>query len=112
MSEEGVVKWFDSRKGYGFIKRENGEDVFVHFSKVRAVGFKSLEQGEKVSFDVEKTERGLRAVNVTKLGAEGDHSGSDFRYGKKPLYKARRGELLQRRHKHASQKKDRTVKSG
>jgi len=66
MSEEGTVKWFDDRKGYGFIERGNGEDVFVHFSNIRVEGFKSLEQGEKVSFDVEKTERGLQAVNVTK----------------------------------------------
>jgi CspA family cold shock protein len=66
MSEEGTVKWFDDRKGYGFIERENGEDVFVHFSNVNMEGFKSLEQGDKVSFDVEKTERGLQAVNVAK----------------------------------------------
>lgn len=67
MSEEGTVKWFDDRKGFGFIERENGEDVFVHFSNVSMEGFRSLEQGEKVSFDVEKTERGLQAVNVVKV---------------------------------------------
>jgi len=66
MSEEGTVKWFDDRKGYGFIERENGEDVFVHFSNIGGEGFGSLEQGEKVSFDVQEGERGLQAVNVVK----------------------------------------------
>ncbi len=66
MSEEGTVKWFDDRKGYGFIERENGEDVFVHFSNIEGEGFRSLEQGEKVSFDVQEGERGLQAVNVVK----------------------------------------------
>ncbi len=66
MSEEGTVKWFDDRKGYGFIERENGEDVFVHFSNIQGEGFKSLEQGDKVSFDVQEGERGLQAVNVVK----------------------------------------------
>lgn len=66
MSEEGTVKWFDDRKGYGFIEGENGEDVFVHFSNIQAAGFKSLEQGEKVFFDVEKTDRGLQAINVVR----------------------------------------------
>ncbi len=66
MSEEGTVKWFDDRKGYGFIERENGEDVFVHFSNIGGEGFKSLEQGEKVSFDVQESERGLQATNVVK----------------------------------------------
>ncbi len=67
MSEEGTVKWFDDRKGFGFVERENGEDVFVHFSNISAEGFKSLEQGDRVSFDVEKTDRGLQAVNVAKV---------------------------------------------
>jgi CspA family cold shock protein len=67
MSEEGTVKWFDDRKGFGFVGRENGEDVFVHFSNVNMEGFKSLEQGDKVSFDVKKTDRGLQAVNVVKV---------------------------------------------
>ncbi|MEA1964470.1 MAG: cold-shock protein [Candidatus Aerophobetes bacterium] len=64
MSEEGTVKWFDDRKGYGFISRANGEDVFVHFSNIAKEGFRSLKEGDKVSFDVQETERGLQAVNV------------------------------------------------
>ena len=66
MSEEGTVKWFDGRKGYGFISRENGEDVFVHFSNITQEGFKSLNEGDKVSFEVQDSERGPQAVNVTK----------------------------------------------
>ena len=65
--EEGTVKWFDDRKGYGFIQRENGEDIFVHFSKIEQEGFKSLDQGDKVSFNVEETERGLQAIEVNKV---------------------------------------------
>ena len=63
----GVVKWFNSSKGYGFITNANGEEVFVHFSAINADGFKSLEEGQKVTFDVEsdpKDSRKLRAVNV------------------------------------------------
>lgn len=67
MSEEGTVKWFDDRKGYGFIERQNGKDVFVHFSNIQADGFKSLEQGDKVSFEVEETDRGPQAVKVAPL---------------------------------------------
>ncbi|MCD6471646.1 cold-shock protein [Candidatus Aerophobetes bacterium] len=66
MSEEGTVKWFDDRKGYGFISRENGEDVFVHFSNIVREGFKSLKEGDKVSFNVQDTERGLQAVDVVR----------------------------------------------
>ena len=66
MPEEGTVKWFNDRKGYGFITRENGKDVFVHFSNITEEGFKSLQEGEKVSFDVEESERGPQAVNVKK----------------------------------------------
>jgi len=66
MSEEGTVKWFDGRKGYGFISRENGEDVFVHFSNITQEGFKSLNEGDKVSFEVQDSERGPQAVNVVR----------------------------------------------
>jgi len=68
MSEEGTVKWFDDRKGYGFISRASGEDVFVHFSSIAGDGFKSLQEGNQVSFDLEESERGPQAVNVVKQG--------------------------------------------
>ncbi len=67
MSEEGVVKWFDDRKGYGFIAREDGKDVFVHFSNITQEGFKSLKEGDKVSFDVQESERGPQAINVGRV---------------------------------------------
>jgi CspA family cold shock protein len=60
----GTVKWFNPGKGFGFIEREDGEDVFVHFSAIQAEGYKSLEEGQRVEFDVEKGERGLQATNV------------------------------------------------
>lgn len=60
----GTVKWFDAGKGFGFIEREGGDDVFVHFSAIRAEGYKSLEEGQRVEFDVEKGQRGLQATNV------------------------------------------------
>jgi len=68
MAEEGTVKWFNEKKGYGFIQRENGEDVFVHFSNIAGEGFKTLAEGESVSFTVEESERGPQAIEVTKLG--------------------------------------------
>jgi len=67
LPEEGTVKWFNDRKGYGFISRANGKDVFVHFSNIAQEGFKSLKEGDKVLFDVRETERGLQAVNVVKV---------------------------------------------
>lgn len=66
MPEEGTVKWFNDRKGYGFISRANGEDVFVHFSSIAGSGFKSLQEGDEVSFEVQEGGRGPQAVNVTK----------------------------------------------
>ena len=66
--EKGTVKWFNNAKGYGFITRENGEDIFVHFKYIVGEGYKSLKQGEAVQFDVEQGTKGLQAVNVTKAG--------------------------------------------
>ncbi|KEK02543.1 cold-shock protein [Oenococcus oeni] len=62
--ETGTVKWFNADKGYGFITRDNGGDVFVHFSAIQTDGFKSLDEGQKVTFEVEDGQRGPQAVNV------------------------------------------------
>ena len=64
--EQGTVKWFNDDKGYGFITRESGDDVFVHFSAIQGDGFKSLSEGQHVTFEVEEGERGLKAANVVK----------------------------------------------
>jgi len=63
---KGTIKWFDERKGYGFIAAEDGKDVFVHFSSISMAGFKTLAEGDEVTFDVEENERGLVAKNVIK----------------------------------------------
>lgn len=65
--EKGSVKWFSRTKGYGFIEREEGEDVFVHFSAIKDEGFKSLEEGDKVEFEVVDGEKGPQAENVNVL---------------------------------------------
>ena len=66
MSERvtGTVKWFNSGKGYGFIAREDGDDVFVHFSAIEGGGYRNLEEGQKVEFSIEKGPKGLQATNV------------------------------------------------
>ncbi len=61
----GTVKWFNDKKGFGFIEQENGPDVFVHHSAINASGFKSLKEGDKVSFDIEQGQKGPSAANVT-----------------------------------------------
>lgn len=65
--QNGTVKWFNADKGFGFITGEDGKDVFAHFSAIQADGFKSLEDGEKVTFDVEDSDRGPQAVNINKV---------------------------------------------
>jgi CspA family cold shock protein len=66
--ETGTVKWFNGSKGYGFIARDAGDDVFVHYSAIQAEGFRNLEEGQKVEFDIEQDPKGLRAANVTVVG--------------------------------------------
>jgi CspA family cold shock protein len=67
MSErvQGTVKWFNGSKGYGFIEREGGEDVFVHYSAIQGDGFRNLEEGQQVEFTIEQGAKGLQAANVT-----------------------------------------------
>jgi len=64
---QGTVKWFNSEKGFGFITKEDGDDVFVHFSAIQGDGFKTLEEGQKVEFDVTQGNRGDQAANVTRI---------------------------------------------
>jgi CspA family cold shock protein len=64
---DGTVKWFNDKKGFGFIQQENGPDIFVHYSSIKSSGFKSLAQGDRVSFEVEQGNRGPVAKNVNKV---------------------------------------------
>ncbi|MBW2061390.1 MAG: cold-shock protein [Deltaproteobacteria bacterium] len=63
---KGTVKWFSNKKGYGFIEQDDGGDIFVHYSSIETPGFKTLEGGDRVTFDVEESERGPEAKNVKK----------------------------------------------
>ena len=65
--QQGTVKWFNAKKGYGFISDEAGNDVFVHFSAINGEGFKTLEEGQAVSYDLTEGARGMQAANVVKL---------------------------------------------
>ena len=65
--ETGTVKWFNGSKGYGFITREEGEDVFVHYNAIEGEGFKSLEEGDQVQFEIEQGPKGLQATKVSKI---------------------------------------------
>jgi CspA family cold shock protein len=67
MQETGRVKWFNDAKGYGFIERESGPDVFVHYSEIGGDGFRTLEEGQRVQFDVKEGPKGLHAITVSKV---------------------------------------------
>lgn len=75
--EAGTVKWFNEGKGYGFIARDSGEDVFVHFSGVEGEGFRTLREGERVEFSVEQDVKGLRAVRVKRVQPSVAASGTE-----------------------------------
>jgi len=64
---DGTVKWFSDKKGYGFIEQEEGPDIFVHYSSINSTGFKTLSEGDRVTFDVEESDRGPVAKNVSKM---------------------------------------------
>jgi len=68
--EKGKVKWFSTSKGYGFITKESGEDIFVHYSGINGDGFRSLREGDSVEFEVEETDKGPQAANVTRIRAQ------------------------------------------
>ncbi len=65
--EKGKVKWFNNAKGYGFIERENGEDVFVHYSAIEGDGYRTLNEGDSVEFDIVQTDKGFQAAHVKKV---------------------------------------------
>lgn len=67
MKERGTVKWFNAAKGFGFIQRQSGEDVFVHFSAIQSEGYKTLNEGQAVEFEVKQGPKGLQAENVTAV---------------------------------------------
>lgn len=81
----GMVKWFSDAKGYGFIQRDGGDDVFVHHTAIEGRGFKTLAEGERVEFEVIEEEQGAKAHNVVRLEGEGQAAGRDDRAMQSPL---------------------------
>ena len=67
MRSKGIVKWFNERRGFGFIEQSNGDDLFVHYSAIEGDGFKTLEEGQEVEFDIVEGPKGLQATNVVKI---------------------------------------------
>lgn len=65
--ENGTVKWFNGSKGYGFIARDNGDDVFVHYNAIQSTGYKTLDEGDQVEFEVQESPKGLQAINVSRI---------------------------------------------
>jgi CspA family cold shock protein len=78
--QQGEVKWFDDQKGFGFIEQEVGEDLFVHYSDIEQDGYKTLDEGQEVEFDIEETDKGLAAKDVTVVGedTESDSESEDL----------------------------------
>jgi CspA family cold shock protein len=104
--EKGTVKWFNGAKGFGFITRQNGEDVFVHFKAIRGDGYRTLNEGDQVQFDVQQGPKGLQAANVEKVWVRpydttpvrSSHLGFSFSVaherGKSVAYEQRYGKVL------------------
>ena len=82
MSEKGKVKWFSNVKGYGFLEKEGGgQDIFVHYSSIQGEGYKKLEEGEEVTFDIVQGERGLQAANVIRSKKSGKKAEGEAQAG-------------------------------
>jgi CspA family cold shock protein len=75
--EQGTVKWFSNQKGYGFIQRDSGEDIFVHFSNITGTGYKSLEEGQRVQFSITQGDKGPKAVNVETIEGQAPASSQE-----------------------------------